>query len=67
MGDRLYPFVEQAVQQYTQETGDSNISAMKFDVQLAADGYAADFHPSQATHRKAADRLTAHIKELMKW
>ncbi|QQZ64444.1 SGNH/GDSL hydrolase family protein [Paenibacillus sonchi] len=67
MGDRLYPFVEQVVKQYTQGTGDSNISTMKFDVQLAADGYAADFHPSQATHCKAAEKLTAHIRGLLKW
>lgn len=67
MGDRLYPYVEQAVHMYIEETGDRRISAMKFDVQLAADGYAADFHPSQATHRKAADKLAAHIKELMRW
>ena len=67
MGDRLYPYVEQAVNRYTRETGDSNISVMKFDVQLADDGYAADFHPSQATHSKAAARLAAEIKGLMKW
>ncbi|MFP4975495.1 GDSL-type esterase/lipase family protein [Paenibacillus sp. CN-4] len=67
MGDRLYPYVELAVHMYKQETGDKRISAMKFDVQLAADGYAADFHPSQATHRKAADKLAAHLKELMQW
>lgn len=67
MGDRLYPYVEQAVNNYTRETGDSNITAMKFDVQLAADGYVANFHPSRVTHSKAADKLTAHIKELMTW
>ncbi|WP_342435502.1 GDSL-type esterase/lipase family protein [Paenibacillus sp. FSL L8-0436] len=67
MGDRLYPYVEQAVSGYSRETGDSNISAMKFDEQLSSDGYAADFHPSQATHSKAANTLTAQIKELMMW
>lgn len=65
MGDRLYPYVEQAVKQYTRETDDSNITAMKFDVQLEADGYAADFHPSQATHRNAAEKLTAQIRGLL--
>jgi len=40
---------------------------MKFDVQLEADGYAVHFHPSRATHSKAAKKLTAHIKELMEW
>lgn len=67
MGDRLYPYVEQAVSVFSRETGDSRITAMKFDVQLPADGYAADFHPSQATHRKAANQLTAQIRELLKW
>lgn len=67
MGDRLYPYVEQAVKQFIRETGDSKITALKLDEQLTADGYAADFHPSRATHSKAAKQLTSHIKELMKW
>lgn len=66
MGDRLYPFVEQAVSNYIQETGDSNIASMRFDVQLESDGYAADWHPSKVTHGKAAKQLVAQIKELMK-
>ena len=67
MGDRLYPQVEKAVHAYTAETGDSNISCMKFDVQSPGDGYAADWHPSQLTHRKAAEKLTRHIRQLMGW
>lgn len=67
MGDRLYPLVEQAVDNYTQETGDTNIAVMKFDVQLAADGYALNGHPSPVTHHKAAEKLTAYIKGIMKW
>ena len=67
MGDRLFPFVEQAIKKYSLETSDNNITAMKFDVQLATDGYAADYHPSQVSHNKAADKLTSHIKELLKW
>lgn len=67
MGDRLYPFVEQAVEVYMRETGDANIAAMKFDVQLAFDGYAINGHPSKATHIKAAEKLISQIKELMEW
>ena len=67
MGDGLYPLVEQAVDRYAQETGDVNIAVMKFDVQLAADGYAVHGHPSSATYHKAAEKLTAYMKELMKW
>lgn len=67
MGDRLYPQVEKAVAAYTAETGDSNIACMRFAVQLPADGYAADWHPSQLTHRKAAEKLTEEIRRLMGW
>ncbi|MGN1147049.1 MAG: GDSL-type esterase/lipase family protein [Lachnospiraceae bacterium] len=67
MGDRLYPTVEQAVADYTAETGDENISSMKFDVQLPSDGYVADWHPTAVTHDKAAEKLTNYIQELMGW
>ncbi|MBR4069257.1 MAG: GDSL family lipase [Clostridia bacterium] len=67
MGDRLYPAVEAAAADYTAQTGDSNIACMPFPVQLAEDGYAADWHPSIVTHDKAAARLTAFVKELMRW
>lgn len=67
MGNGLYPYVEQAVQDYTEETGDAKVCAMPFDVQSPDDGYAADWHPTEATHSKAADKLTAHIKETMGW
>jgi len=67
MGDRLYPFVEAAVAAHTEETGDSNIACMAFPVQLAEDGYAADWHPSIVTHDKATQRLTGFVKDLMGW
>lgn len=67
MGDRLYPQVKNAVNAYTVETGDSNIACLKFDVQNPADGYAADWHPSQLTHDKAAHKLVQRIQQLMGW
>ena len=68
MGDGLYPMLEQGAEQtYTNETGDANISVMKFDVQSEADGFAADWHPTEATNTKAADKLIAKIKEVMGW
>ncbi|QYR24002.1 GDSL family lipase [Paenibacillus sp. sptzw28] len=67
MGDRLYPMVEQAAAAYTNETGDANISVLKFDVQLPADGHAAHWHPTEATHSKAAGKLIAKIKDVMEW
>ncbi len=67
MGDRLFPVIERAAGSYCAETQDHNIATMKFDEQLPEDGYAADWHPTAVTHRKAADRLAARVKELMGW
>lgn len=67
MGDRLYPWVEKAAKDYTEETGDANIACMRFAVQSPSDGYAADWHPTEATHTKAAEKLTGFIRELMGW
>ena len=67
MGDRLYPYVERAAFDYTAQTGDTNISTMKFDVQSPDDGYAADWHPTEATHTKASAKLVEKIKEYMGW
>lgn len=65
MGDRLFTKVQAAVDDYVKETGDTNISAMKFDVQDPNDGYAADWHPSPTTHDKAAKKLAAEIKSIL--
>ena len=65
MGDRLFGHVQGAVDAYTEETGDTNISAMRFEPQDAADGYSADWHPSVVTHDKAAEKLAAEIKALV--
>ena len=68
MGDALYPCVEEAVEKYSTETGDTNISAFRLEPQKAAeDGLAADFHPTERTHTKAAEALTAEIKRIMCW
>lgn len=65
MGDRLFEQVQLAVNTYSEETGDTNISAMKFDVQLPDDGYSADWHPSVTTHEKASEKLAAEIKSIL--
>ncbi|MBQ7990602.1 MAG: GDSL family lipase [Oscillospiraceae bacterium] len=62
MGDSLYPYIEYAVQGYVEETGDKKIHTMKFDVQSPEDGYAADWHPTEATHEKAAEKLAEFIR-----
>jgi lysophospholipase L1-like esterase len=68
MGDNLYPMIQQAVAAYTNQTGDTNISSMKFDVQdVTNDGMGADWHPSEATNTKAAAKLIANIQTVLNW
>lgn len=64
MGADLYKYVEAAVSEYTQQTGDTNISTIKLKQIDSADGYAADWHPTEATHTKAAAQLAEYIKSL---
>ncbi len=61
MGDQLYSCIEEAVYYYTEDTGDSKVYAFRFDPQNASDGYAADWHPTEATHEKAAEKLAGFI------
>lgn len=64
MGQDLFPQIDKAVSEYSAATGDKKICSLQFDVQNAADGICADWHPSEATHEKAAIKLVMKIKEL---
>ncbi len=65
MGADLYPYIEEAVSAYTSETGDKNVYTMRFDTQDIKDGVGADWHPSEKTHEKAADKLAAYLREII--
>lgn len=67
MGDGLYASVQKAVEQYQTETGDELVHTMRFAVQSMADGIAADWHPSEKTHTRAAEKLTKEIQAVMGW
>lgn len=67
MGAELYSCIEDAAERYVGETGDTKVHTMKFDAQSMADGIAADWHPSEKTHEKAAEKLSGKIKEVMGW
>lgn len=64
VGDELYHKIEEAVDCFSQKSGDARISCMKFDDQLAEDGYGVMMHPSATTHEKAAKKLCSHILSL---
>ena len=59
--------VEDTVERYKKETGDTRILYMGFTDQLPEDGYAADWHPTEITHTKASEKLTEEIKKIMNW
>ncbi len=66
MGDNLFtPGVEKAVELYTAETGDTNVSAFHLTPQDGSTGFAADWHPTEATHEIAATAMAEEIKRLM--
>lgn len=67
MGQGLCSAVEEMLYYYQQDTGDEKVHFVKLDVQDASLGYAADWHPVEANHEKAAETLTAEIKSVMGW
>ena len=65
MTERLCPYVEKVADAYTAETGDGNISTLRFTVQLPEDGLAANYHPTSRTHKKAAEKLADYLKTII--
>ncbi len=65
MGQEMYASIETAVESYKEATGDERVTAFEFDVQSSADGYAIDWHPSAATHSKAAQKLVEALQEII--
>jgi lysophospholipase L1-like esterase len=66
LGEGLFPAVEAAVREYSGKTGDNNVFTLEFDRQVPEDGYGSDWHPSAATHKKMAEKLSAWIDENLK-
>ena len=68
MGDLLNGRMQDAVRQYSQQTGDSNITVIELPLQdMQADGVTINGHPSEKTYDKAAALLTEKIKTEMGW
>lgn len=67
MGAELYPNIENAVEDYTVETGDDKVACVELTPIDPDDGYAVDYHPNQVSHQKCAQELTDAISELMGW
>ena len=61
MGDRLYPFVEKAVEQYKEKTKDAHIHCADIQPHSDSDGYSADGHPSIISQKRLAEELFKKI------
>ncbi len=64
MGTLLCPATEEAVERFRKETGDTGVTSMRFAEQLSEDGWTADWHPTERTHTKAAEKIVEEIKRL---
>lgn len=67
MGDRLYPWVCKACENYSSSTGDTKITSVHLPEQDASIGYVSDYHPLESAHEKAAQVLIPQIREIMGW
>jgi hypothetical protein len=57
----------QSVVRARRASGDTRVSYLEFDEQIADDGYGCDFHPSLETHRQMATKLASAIRSLTGW
>lgn len=67
MGQDLCEAMDRAVAKYTEESGDTKVHSFWLPMQDTSLGIAADWHPTEANHGKAAETLSAAIREFMGW
>ncbi|OUM62012.1 carbohydrate esterase family 2 protein, partial [Piromyces sp. E2] len=68
MGQELYPEIEEAVNNYTTKTGDSNVKAFKLSVQNSEkNGFGTDNHPNAQSHVDATYELVGAIEKFFGW
>lgn len=64
MGQELYPSIETAVERFREETKDEKVFSFMLDQQANANGYAVDYHPTEASHEHASDQMVEVIKQI---
>ena len=60
-GEDLYPLIQQAITDYTAETGDSQVRSYQSATQKPANGLGSDWHHSALTHELSAYVLADQI------
>lgn len=66
MADETAPYMEKAVDEFKKQSGFTQIYTMRFTPHDGKLGYGADWHPSPATHDRAAKLLAEKIREIAK-
>lgn len=61
MGADLYPAIETAVSEYSAESGDKNVSCFKLGQIRGDEGYAADWHPTEASQTRASREMALYL------
>ena len=62
-GGELYPYLEQAVEDFKANTGDTRVTCYRSNhMDTAADGCGTGEHPSATTQQKSADKLVEVIR-----
>ena len=65
MNNSLYPSIENAVSQYSQQTADSRVEAFSVDFRMGENDIVIDGHPGPLSNLCAAEILTEKIKNLL--
>jgi len=66
MGNHLFKSVCDAVQQYSDETGDKRVTTVELP-DHDREHFCCNYHPGEACHEKAAQVLTSAIRKTMEW
>lgn len=65
MGAELFTDAAEAAIAYSEENGDDKVHFLQLPTQDGTLGYAADWHPTEATHEVAAEYLAGEIKNTL--
>ncbi|MCD7891885.1 MAG: GDSL-type esterase/lipase family protein [Ruminococcus sp.] len=65
MKTALFPQVQNACRRFAAETGDRKIHTLEFECQDGTLGFTMNWHPSEDTHRLAAERAAEFMREYL--
>lgn len=67
MSSHIWEQVDLAAREFSEENKDDKVHSLLIDVKDGELGYAADWHPTEATHQVMAEALYEKIMDVMRW